>query len=122
MQLYTGIRLDPLAHGFAQSFNVMARGVTGVDKEVAVHFRHLRAADLEAPAAGGIDQLPGAVARRVLEGGATGLFTNRLSRFAVGLNLVHARANGFGGCHGPAELGRSEDDGRIDAAVAVDEL
>src|SRR5215470_10292684 len=93
MQLYTGIRQDPLAHGFAQRFNVMAGGVTGVDQEVAVHFRHLGAADAQAPAAGGINQLPGAVAGRVLEGGAAGLFTNRLSCLAVVLNFVHARAN-----------------------------
>src|SRR5437879_5679817 len=122
MQLYTVIRFNPLAHGFAQRFNVMAGGVTGVDQEVAVHFRYLRAADTQAAAAGGIDQLPGAVPRRILEGGAAGLFTNRLSCLAVGLNLVHACANGFWRRDRPAEFGRGEDDGGIDAAVAIDEL
>src|SRR5881394_3037107 len=47
MQLYTGIRLDSLTHGFAEHFNIMAGGVSSVDQEVAVHFRHLRAADAQ---------------------------------------------------------------------------
>src|SRR5262245_59975525 len=97
MQLYTGIRLHSLAHGFAQRFNVMAGGVTGVDQEVAVHFRHLRAADAQAPAAGSIDQLPGAVAGRVLERGAAGLFTNRLRCPTMLLILGHPFTKGFGG-------------------------
>jgi hypothetical protein len=96
MQLYTRIRFNPLAHGFAQHFNIMPGGVAGVDEEVAVHFRDLRPAHPQTPAAGGVDQLPGAVAGRVLEGRAAGLFANRLSGFAMGLHLVHPRANGLG--------------------------
>ena len=74
----------------------MPGGVAGVDEEIAVHFRHLRAADAQAAAAGGIDQFPGAVAGRVLEGRAAGLFADRLRGLAMGLHLVHPRANGFG--------------------------
>jgi hypothetical protein len=35
----------------------MTGGVTGIDQEIAMHFRHLRATDAQPPAAGSIDQL-----------------------------------------------------------------
>ena len=48
-----------------------------------MHFRHLRAANGEAAAPGGVDQLPGLPARRVLEGRSAGLRSKRLRSFAL---------------------------------------
>ena len=93
-----------------------------IDQEIAVHFRDLRAADAQAPAAGGIDQLPGAISRWIFEGRAAGLVADRLGGLAVVLDLVHPRANGVGRGERPAKARGSKDDGRIDAAVAIDEF
>ena len=43
--------------------------------------------------AGRIDQFPGTVPGRILEGRAAGLLADRLHGLAVGLHLVHARAD-----------------------------
>src|SRR5882672_3624633 len=116
------MRLYPCAHGFAQRFNIVAGRGTGVDQEVAMHLRHLRAADAQAPAARGVDQLPGAVTWRILEGRAAGLFANWLSGFAVVLHLVHARADRLRrGKYAAKASGRKNDRG-IDTAIAIDEL
>src|SRR6266487_206634 len=104
------MRLYPCAHGFAQRFNIMAGRSAGVDEEVAMHLRHLRAADAQAPAAGGVDQLPRAVTWRILEGRAAGLFANGLSGFAVVLHLVHPRAYHLRRGHQPAKARGREDD------------
>ena len=93
-----------------------------VDQKIAVHFRHLRTADAQAPAARRVDQLPGAVTGRILEGRSSRLFADRLCGLAMVLYFVHPRANGFGCGDGPAKARRGEDDGRIDAAAAVDEF
>src|SRR5260370_41908545 len=100
----------------------MPGGITGIDQEIAVHLRYLRAADAKTAAAGGVDQLPGAVAGRVLEGRAAGLFADRLRRLAMGLHLGHARADRFRRGDGPTKARRGKDDRGIDAPVAVDEL
>src|SRR4029077_11909487 len=100
----------------------MPGGITGIDQEIAMHFRYLRAADAKTAAAVGVDQLPGAVAGRVLEGRAAGLFADRLRRLAMGLHLGHARADRFRRCDAPLKSRRGKDDRGIDAAVAVDEL
>src|SRR5215216_654868 len=100
----------------------MPGGVAGIDEEIAVHFRDLRSTDAQAPAAGGVDQFPGAVAGWILEGRSSRLFANRLSRFAMALHLVHPRANGLGVRDRALKARRREDDRRVDAAVAVDEL
>src|ERR1700675_542906 len=100
----------------------MAGRLTGVDQEIAVHLRHLGAADTQTPAAGGVYQLPGTVPGRILEGRAAGLFADRLRGFTMVLHLVHARANGIGGGDPPAKSRRSKNDGSIHAAVTVDEL
>src|SRR3569832_2789863 len=71
-QLDSGCRLDPLAHSLTELFDVVCRGVAGVDQEVAMHFGDLRTTELETTAAGGVDQLPGRVSRRILEGRAAG--------------------------------------------------
>src|SRR5213593_1708777 len=60
------------AHGLAQRLDVGGSRSAEIDQEVAVHIRHLRVADLEPAAAGGIDELPGFLSRRVLEGRAAG--------------------------------------------------
>ena len=52
-----------------------ARGVARVDEEVAVFLADLGGADAKPAAAGLIDQLPGLVAGRILEGRAAGLAT-----------------------------------------------
>src|SRR5438128_8009369 len=100
----------------------MPGGVTGIDEEIAVHFRHLRSADTKAPAAGGVDQFPGAVAGRILEGRSPGLFADRLRGLAMGLHLGHPRADRFRRADAAAKPRRGKDDRTLDAAVAVDEL
>src|SRR5438094_1638105 len=100
----------------------MPGGVTGIDEEITVHFRDLRAADAQASAAGSVDQFPGAVAGWILEGRSSGLFANRLGGFAMGLHLVHPRANALGVPDGAAKTRGSENDRGVDAAVAIDEL
>src|SRR5580692_642989 len=89
----------PRANGFAEGLDIMPGRVTGVDQKIAVHFRYLGAPDAQAPAAGGVDQLPGAVTGWILEGRSAGLFADRLRGFAVVLHLVHPR---------PDRLGRRE--------------
>src|SRR6185369_2304714 len=100
----------------------MAGSVTGVDEEIAVHFRYLRAADTQAAAAGGVDQFPGAVAGWILEGRAVGLFADRLRGFAMVLHLVHPRADRLWRGDPPTKARRGKNDRWIDAAVAVDEF
>src|SRR5215213_1088047 len=100
----------------------MPGGAAGIDEEIAVHFRDLRPADAQAAAAGGVDQFPGAVAGWILEGRSPRFFANRLSRFAMGLHLVHPRANGLRIRDRALKARRGEDDRRVDAAVAIDEL
>src|SRR5690606_37161216 len=62
--------------------------------EVAVQLRHLRLPDLQAPAAGGVDQLPRLAARRVLEGRSAGAALDRLRRLARPGDLVHLGGDG----------------------------
>ncbi len=56
-------------------------------------FRHLRAAERHSAAAGGVDQRPGLVARRVLEGRAAGAAAQRLRFLARGGDAVHLGAD-----------------------------
>src|SRR6266702_6655621 len=77
--------------------------VAGVDQEIAMQLRDLRAADAKPAAAGGIDQLPGAVAGRVLEGRAPRFFADRLHGLAMGLHLVHTGADRFRRCGSPTK-------------------
>src|SRR3954468_13474932 len=100
----------------------MAGGAAGVDQKIAMYLRDLGAANAQAAATGGIDQFPGAVAGRILEGRAAGLFADRLRGFAVVLHLVHPRADRLWRTDPPAKARRGENDRRVDAAVAVDEL
>src|SRR6266481_3058073 len=100
----------------------MAGRVTGVDQEIAVHLRYLRAADAQAPATGGVDQLPGALIRWILECRAAGLFADRLRGFTVVLYLVHPRPNLIRGCDASTKARRGKNDGSVDAAVAIGEF
>jgi hypothetical protein len=113
--------LHPRAHRLAQRLDVGGGRVAEVDQEVAVQFRHLRIADDEAAAAGGVDQLPGLVAGRVLEGRAAGAALDRLRRLARLGDLVHLGGDG-GRIAGPAleqRLGEDEIVRRAAMAVGV---
>ena len=66
-ELDAGMFEHARAHGLAQIFEVVAGGGTGVDHEIAVHRRHLRAADHQAAPARLVDLLPGRRALGVLE-------------------------------------------------------
>src|SRR5580692_3591104 len=98
----------PRANGFAEGLDIMPGRVTGVDQKIAVHFRYLGAPDAQAPAAGGVDQLPGAVTGWILEGRSAGLFADRLRGFAVILDLVHPRTNGLRRDDGAAKTCRGK--------------
>src|SRR5258708_720402 len=101
----------------------MAGRLTNVDQEIAVHFRHLGTADAQTPAAGRVDQLPGAVSRRILEGRAASLFADRLRGFAVVLYFVHPHANGIRCGDPPAKARRGKNDGSVgadDIAIGAD--
>jgi hypothetical protein len=58
-------------------------------KKIAMHLRHLRIADAQAAAAGGVDKLPRFVAGRILEGRAAGAALDRLRRLARLGDLIH---------------------------------
>src|SRR5689334_2764449 len=77
----------------AEIFDIGRGGVAAVDQEIAVHLRHLRAADDEATAARSIDDFPRAVAGRILERRAAGLLADRLRGFAVRGYFGHARGD-----------------------------
>src|SRR5262245_65075353 len=70
--------LHALAHGLAQCLDIGSGRGTEIDQEVAVHLRHLGVADLEPATAGSVDELPGLLPRRVLEGRAAGAALDRL--------------------------------------------
>src|SRR5262245_47468268 len=88
-QLDAGILAHALSHGLAEGLDVGSGGVATVDQEIAVQLGDLRVADHEATAAGGVDELPGLLARRVLEGGAAGAAPDRLRRLTRLGDLVH---------------------------------
>src|SRR6266545_251878 len=89
LELDTGSLPHARPHRLAQSLDVGSGGAAQIDQKVAVHFRHLGVADLEPAAAGGIDDLPGLVAGRVLEGRAAGAALDRLGGLARLRDLVH---------------------------------
>src|SRR3546814_8077772 len=64
--------LHTFTHVLAQRFYVGAACATEIEEEVAMLFRNLRRAFREATAACFIDQAPGLVPIRVLEGGQIG--------------------------------------------------
>src|SRR5579883_873413 len=111
----------PSPHLLAERLDVRRRGVAAVDQEVAVHLRHLGVADDEAAAAGGVDELPGLVAGRVLEGRAAGPALDRLRRLARRGDLVHLGRDRDSIAGAAAKEGLGEDHvlGRAAVAVAV---
>src|SRR3569833_1244495 len=119
LQLDSRRRLDPLAHALTECFYIMGGGVAGIDQEVAMHLGHLGAADCQAAAARRIDQLPGAVARRVLKGRDAGHLANRLRGLAMRLLLGHARPDHLSRRGYSAEASGYEDQCRIEAVRAI---
>src|SRR5215212_5265246 len=112
----------PRANGFAKRFDIVAGSTAGVDQEIAVYFRNLRAAQPQTPATCGVDQLPGALARRVLECRTSGFLAYRLRGFAMALHLVHPRPNRLRRGDLPAKACRGENDRSVGAAVSVNEF
>src|SRR5690606_12684665 len=86
----------PPAHFLAQSLDIRARRIAGVYQEVGVLRADLRAAQPEPAATGRIDQAPGLVAGRILEGRAAGLAAERLRLLAGVGDAVHLRADVLG--------------------------
>src|SRR3712207_5702590 len=68
----------PPADLFPEALDVGGLRLAVVDQEVAVHLRDLRIPAPQAAAPGGVDQLPGLLARRVLEGRAARARVDRL--------------------------------------------
>src|SRR5689334_16443832 len=67
-----GFCLDPAPHFLAQCLDLRTRRATEVEQEVAMFFRDLGVAHSKAAAAGRVDQRPGLMTGRVLEGRAAG--------------------------------------------------
>src|SRR5581483_4095660 len=102
--------LDPRAHRFAEFLDLGAGGVALVDEEVAVHLGDLGVADREPAAAGGVDQLPGLLAGRILEGRAAGPALDRLGLLAIGGDVVHLGEDPRGIAGLALEQGLGEDE------------
>src|SRR5262245_726646 len=85
--------LHPRPHGLAKLLEIGPTRLPLIDEEVAVHLRDLGVADREPAAAGGINELPGFVPRRVLEGRAAGAALDRLRLLAIGGDAVHLSEN-----------------------------
>src|SRR5690606_12532732 len=100
---------DAPADFLAQAFQIGGRGGAGVDQEVAVLLRDLGAAPAQAAAAGALHELPGAFARRVLEGAAAGAAADRLAFRARLLDLAHAAADRCDVVGMAAQAGGDED-------------
>src|SRR5690606_12307122 len=96
-------------YGFAEPFDIFGRRLSIVDQEVAVHLRDHRAADAQATTPGCIDQLPGAVVGRVLEGRAAGALLDRLMLLAIGRDLIHGARDVLGLARRPLESRARED-------------
>src|SRR5712691_11530435 len=118
-ELDAGFLLDASSHRLAQGLDVGGAGAAEIDQEIAVHLRDLRATDLEPAAAGGIDELPGLAAGRVLEGRAAGAALDRLGRLARFGDLFHLGGDRAGIAGDALEQGRGEDDVLGGAAMAI---
>ena len=68
------------AHLFAEVLDLRRARRAAVDQEVGMQRAHLGIPDPQAPAAGLVDEAPGAGAGRVLEGRAAGAGVDRLRR------------------------------------------
>src|SRR6478736_3253973 len=74
----TGMIEHAPTHGLTQRLDVARGCAAQVDQKVAVHRRHLRAADHKTTTTGRVDQLPSLLAWRILEGRSTGAALDRL--------------------------------------------
>ena len=79
------------AHRLAQRLDIGGGGAAEIDQEIAVHLRDLRGPVFQATAAGGVDELPCLVTRRILEGRAAGAALDRLRRLARFGDFFHLR-------------------------------
>src|SRR2546421_7888718 len=79
-QLDAGRFAHARTYGLAEGFDIGSGRMAEVDQKIAVHLRDLRAAHREPAATGGLDELPGLAAGRVLEGRAAGAALDRLGR------------------------------------------
>src|SRR5205814_8323300 len=118
-----GFRLDPAPDLLAQRLDLRACRAAEIQKEITMLFRDLGVADRETTAACRVDQGPGFVPRRVLEGRAAGATPERLRFLAGASDRVHLGADrvwvagraaehsfdddGAGG-HGAVAVGRAE--------------
>ena len=84
-----------LAHQLAQALDLGGTGAARVDQEVAVLVGDHGRTQAQPTAASGVDQLPRAMAGRVLERAAAGGDPQRLRRLALGPDLVHAGEHGI---------------------------
>ena len=116
------IVLHAAAHFLAEALDVGSAGVAAIDQEVAVQLGDLRVADHEAAAAGGIDQLPGLVPRRVLEGRAAGAALHRLRGLALAGDLVHLGGDRRGVAGRALKQRRGEDHVLGHAAMPIGEM
>ena len=90
--------LHAAADFLAETFYIRSGGVAAVDEKVAMQLRDLRIADDKPAATCGVDQLPGFMAFRILEGRPAGTALDRLRRLAR-LGLVQPPAGR--GCRRP---------------------
>src|SRR5262249_11917220 len=81
-EISAGMRLHPCTDCLAQRLDVGRTRAAEIDEEVAMHLGDLRVADPQAAAAGRVDELPGFLARRILERRAAGATLDRLRGFA----------------------------------------
>src|SRR5262249_20898253 len=97
------------AHGFTEPLEVLRVRGAVVDEEIAVHLRDLGVTAVEAAAAGGVDEAPGAPPRRILERRAARALTDGLMRLAVLRHFLHGGEDG-GGVAGAALERRLRED------------
>src|SRR4029079_13273719 len=93
-------------------------------QEVAMLFRDLRIALPQTAATGGVDQRPGLVARRILEGRTPGTAAERLRFLAGAGDCVHLGADRLGLSRNAAErrLDHDRPFGHLAVAIGVAEL
>src|SRR4029079_14759926 len=106
-------------HARTECVDVGAGGIALVDEEVAMHLRDLGIADAQATTAGGIDQLPGLLAGRILEGRAAGAALDRLHFLAIGGDAVHLGEDVRGLARVALEQRLGEDEILRRAAMAI---
>src|SRR6478736_8515986 len=118
-ELDAGILAYAPAHRLAQRLDVGGGGAAEIDEKIAVHLRDLGGPVFQAAAAGGIDELPCLVARRILERGAAGAALDRLRRLPRFGDFFHLRRDGGRIAGRALEKRLREDDVVRRAAMAI---